>query len=73
MCRHRTTTTLREKVVSHARYIILQLAEVAVSRVLFTATIGRIRRSRLLVEQSGEQGQVQIIYSLDEGDVSDLG
>jgi hypothetical protein len=53
-------TTLREKVikigakvVSHARYIIFQMAEVAVSRELFAAIFRRIGRLRLLVKQSG--------------------
>jgi hypothetical protein len=49
-----TLTTLREKlikigakVVSHARYAIFQLAEVAVPRTLFAAILGRIGRLRL--------------------------
>ena len=53
-------TTLREKVikigakvVAHARYIIFQLAEVAVSRELFAAILGRIERLRILVESTG--------------------
>ena len=57
---HWTMTTLREKVIKigakvvcHARYIIFQLAEVAVSRELFAAILARIRRFRLLAEQSG--------------------
>jgi hypothetical protein len=41
------------KVVCHARYIIFQLAEVAVSRELFVAILRRIRRLRLLVEATG--------------------
>ena len=47
-------TTLREKlvkigatVVAHARYVIFQLAEVAVPRQLFAAILGRIGRLRL--------------------------
>jgi len=58
--RHWTMTTLREKVIKigakvvcHARYIIFQLAEVAVSRELFVAILRRIRRLRLLVEATG--------------------
>ena len=58
--RHWTMTALREKaikigskVVCHARYIIFQLAEIAVSRELFAAILGRIRRLRLLVEATG--------------------
>jgi hypothetical protein len=58
--RHWTMTTLREKVIKigakvvcHARYIIFQLAEVAVSRELFAIILRRIGRLRLLVEQSG--------------------
>ena len=46
-------TTLREKlvkigakVVSHAKYVIFQLAEVAVPRKLFAASLTRIRRLR---------------------------
>ena len=35
------------KVVTHARYVILQLAEVAVPRQLFAAILGRIGRLRL--------------------------
>jgi hypothetical protein len=49
-----TLTTLREKlikigakVVSHARYAIFQVAEVAVPRKLFAAILGRISRLRL--------------------------
>jgi hypothetical protein len=49
-----TLTTLREKlikigakVVSHARYVIFQLAEVAVPRQLFAVILGRISRLRL--------------------------
>ncbi len=55
--RHWTMTTLREKlikigakVVCHARYIIFQMAEVAVLQDLFEAILGRIRRLRLLAE-----------------------
>ncbi|MEI6388548.1 MAG: transposase [Spirochaetota bacterium] len=58
--RHCTMTTLREKVikigakvVSHARYVIFKLAEVAVSRELFACILRRIGRLRLLVEQTG--------------------
>jgi hypothetical protein len=47
-------TTLREKlikigakVVSHSKYVIFQLAEVAVPRKLFAAILGRIGRLRL--------------------------
>jgi hypothetical protein len=50
-----TLTTLREKlikiaarVVSHARYVIFRLAEVAVPRQLFAATLRRIGRLRLV-------------------------
>jgi len=53
--RHWTLTTLREKlikicakVVYHARYIIFQMAEVAVSQDLFDAILGRIRRLQFL-------------------------
>ena len=49
-----TLTTLREKlvkigakVVTHARYVIFQLAEVAVPRQLFAAILARIGRLRL--------------------------
>ena len=56
---HWTMTTLRErvikigaKVVCHARYVIFQMAEVAVSRELFAAILGRIRRLRVLFEST---------------------
>ena len=49
-----TLTTLREKlikigakVVRHSKYVIFQLAEVAVPRKLFAAILGRIGRLRL--------------------------
>src|SRR5262249_27309942 len=49
-----TLTTLREKlvkigakVVSHAKYLVFQLAEVAVPRQLFAALVERIGRLRL--------------------------
>ena len=49
-----TLTTLCEKlvkigakVVTHARYVVFQLAEVAVPRQLFVAILGRIGRLRL--------------------------
>jgi hypothetical protein len=52
--KHRTLTTLREKlskigakVVSHAKYIVFQLAEVAVPRKLFAAIVERIGRLRV--------------------------
>jgi hypothetical protein len=34
------------KVVTHARYVIFQMAEVAVPRKLFTAILERIQRQR---------------------------
>jgi hypothetical protein len=40
------------KVVSHAKYLVFQLAEVAVPRQLFAAVLGRIGRLRL-AEASG--------------------
>ena len=49
-----TLTTLREKlvkigakVVTHAKYVVFQLAEVAVPRQLFGAILARIGRLRL--------------------------
>ena len=52
--RNWTLTTLREKlvkvgakVVSHSKYVIFQLAEVAVPRQLFGAILERIGRLRL--------------------------
>ena len=52
--KHWSLTTLREKlikigpkVVHHARYVIFQMAEVAVPRRLFKAILDRIRRLRL--------------------------
>ena len=54
-----TLTTLREKlikigakVVTHAKYVVFQLAEVAVPRQLFAALLERINRLRL-AEASG--------------------
>ncbi len=51
--KHWSLTTLREKlikigakVVTHARYVIFQLAEVAVPRWLFRAILERIQRLR---------------------------
>ena len=51
--KHWTMTTLREKlikigakVVHHARYVVFQMAEVAVRRTLFAAILDRIRRLR---------------------------
>jgi Transposase DDE domain group 1/Family of unknown function (DUF6441) len=51
---HWSLTTLREKlvkigarIVRHGRYIVYQLAEVAVSRALFTEILRRIERLRL--------------------------
>jgi hypothetical protein len=58
--RHWTMTTLREKVikigakvVSHARYIVFQMAEVAVSRELFATIFRRIGKLRVFVEATG--------------------
>ena len=52
--KHWSLTTLREKlikigakVVTHARYVIFQMAEVAVPRWLFRVILERIRRLRL--------------------------
>ena len=52
--RHWSLTTLREKlikigakVIRHARYVVFQMAEVAVPRGLFRAILERIRRLRL--------------------------
>ena len=51
--KHWTLTTLREKlikigakVVRHARYVMFQMAEVAVPRDLFAAILARIKRLR---------------------------
>jgi len=51
--RHWTLTTLREKlvkigakIVRHGRYVVFQLAEVAVPRVLFAEILRRIDRLR---------------------------
>lgn len=51
--KHRSLTTLREKlikigakVVTHARYVIFQMAEVAVPRKLFCEILRRIYRLR---------------------------
>lgn len=52
--KHWSLTTLREKlikigakVVTHSRYVIFQMAEVAVPKGLFRAILERIRRLRL--------------------------
>jgi hypothetical protein len=52
--KHWSLTTLREKlikigakVVAHWRYVIFQMAEVAIPRRLFRAILERIRRLRL--------------------------
>ena len=52
--KHWSLTTLREKlvkigakVVHHARYVVFQMAEVAVPKRLFWAILERIRRLRL--------------------------
>jgi len=52
--KHWSLTTLREKlikigakVVHHARYVVFQMAEVAVPKKLFRAILERIRRLRL--------------------------
>ena len=51
--KHWSLTTLREKlvkigakVVTHARYVIFQMAEVAIPRKLFAAILPRIQRLR---------------------------
>ena len=51
--KHWTLTTLREKlvkigakVVAHARYVIVQMAEVAIPRKLFAIVLERIQRLR---------------------------
>ena len=51
--KHWTMTTLRAKLIKigakavhHARYVIFQMAEVAVPRKLFAATLERIQRLR---------------------------
>jgi len=53
--KHWTLTTLRDKlikigakVVHHARRVVFQLAEVAITRTLFAAILRRIERLRLL-------------------------
>jgi len=53
--KHWSLTTLREKlvkigakVVEHSRYVVFQMAEVAILRGLFAAILERIRRLRLL-------------------------
>jgi len=51
--KHWSLTTLREKlvkigakVVSHSRYVVFQMAEVAVPRTLFREILGRIAQLR---------------------------
>jgi len=39
---------IRAGVVSHSRYVIFQMAEVAVPRILFREILDRIRRLRFL-------------------------
>jgi hypothetical protein len=53
--KHWTMTTLREKLIKigakavhHARYVVFQMAEVAVPRRLFAAILERIRRLRVV-------------------------
>ena len=40
---------IRAKVISHSRYVIFQMAEVAVPQTLFREILVRIRRLRLLI------------------------
>jgi hypothetical protein len=40
---------IRAKVVSHARYMIFQMAEVAVPQTLFQGILDRIRQLRFLI------------------------
>ena len=47
------STTIGAKVVKHARYIVFQMAEVAMSHELSTAILRRIGKLRLLVEAFG--------------------
>ena len=58
--RHWSLRTLREKlvkigakVVKHSRYLVFQMAEVAVSRSLFAEILARIRRLALIAVASG--------------------
>jgi hypothetical protein len=57
--KHWSLTTLREKlikigakVVTHARYVVFQMAEVAVPRKLFAAILKRIRRLAALLPRA---------------------
>ena len=52
--KHWSLTTLREKLIKigakviwHARYVVFQMAEVAIPRGLFRAILERIRRLRM--------------------------
>jgi hypothetical protein len=58
--KHWSLTTLREKlvkigtkVVRHSRYVVFQMAEVAVSRALFAEILDRIGRLRASPELAG--------------------
>jgi hypothetical protein len=58
--KHWSLTTLREKlikigakVVSSARYVVFQMAEVAIPRKVFRLILERIRRLRLQTAASG--------------------
>lgn len=58
--KHWSLTTLREKlikigakVVRHSRYVIFQMADVAVPRTLFCKILARIRRLMLVAISSG--------------------
>jgi hypothetical protein len=58
--KHWTLTTLREKpikiatiVVRHTRYVMFQMAEVAVPRELFAAILARIERLRFRTPLAG--------------------
>ncbi len=57
--KHWSLTTLREKliksgakVVAHSRYVVFQMAEVAVPRRLFAAILDRIRRLAALLPRA---------------------
>jgi hypothetical protein len=69
--RHWSMTTLREenikigaKVVRHARYTIFQMAEVAVSRELFSAIIDRIGQIGEIVSSTAVTSQIVLTKNL---------
>jgi hypothetical protein len=75
-CRHWSLTTLREKLVKigarimrHGRYVVFQLAEVAVPRVLFAEILRRVDRLRPRPRRSRHEHGAQRINGNTAGEV----